>query len=243
MRNTRRRLPLQGSHLPNASPPVPRAHSHVVPIGIIAGATVGGVAALTILVLFGANFLRKCSRGTICDEKPAIRSGVSGESSEGNHGIPRLATEPSFRSSAFLIGSEAHGRSSSVSTEISGISTLDVPLAAATPTANAFLRSSLVCDVEPAHNFQMPTRGDSTEVRHEEKSSSSPAILRQVEVERDPASHSSALPDYDAAEGDTGESIAYGLSPDGDSMQAQLAALREEVARLRDHVDAPPRYE
>lgn len=130
---------------PNASPPVPRAHSHVVPIGIIAGATVGGVAALTILVLFGANFLRKCSRGTICDEKPAIQSGASGESSEGNHGIPRLATEPSFRSSAFLIGSEAHGRSSSVSTEISGISTLDVPLAAATPTANAFLRSSLVC--------------------------------------------------------------------------------------------------
>ncbi|KAI0800514.1 hypothetical protein C8Q74DRAFT_420862 [Fomes fomentarius] len=217
-----------------ASSPV-GAHSHDVSVGIIAGATVGGVAALTVLVLLAVNYVRKRSpRGTSRDEKP-VRSSASGEKFEGDDGVPvpRLPAEPYSRSGALLIGSASHGRSSS-SRCLSTESALDVHLAATIPAAIA-------------SGFQMPAQGasDSTEVRHEEKLSSSPATLRQVEVEveRDLASHPSALPDHDAGEGDAGEPIARRLSPDGDSMQVQLAALREEVARLRDHFDAPPRYE
>ena len=224
--------------------------------GVIAGAVVGGIVAL-VLAILGAILLRRRTRALpvvpVRDDK-LLWASKSGP--DDSYHKPNLPPEPSS-ASVLLITPGNRSRTTSLSqgratgTEVSyGASSeshyATTPLS---PSTYGMTPNRDFDQVYSTTSSPAPTGPEVSGGRGSlEKSSAGPTTTHVLVAD---GGAESLSPPHAPTPGHEPSSVGSTTESPSEqpptvvnvALQAQLAALQEEVARLREHFDAPPRYE
>ncbi|KAI0756230.1 hypothetical protein C8Q80DRAFT_1127378 [Daedaleopsis nitida] len=205
------------------------------PAGVIAGATIGGIVVL-VLVFLGACLLRRRRRNARLPILPT-------ESEKGGIGVygtdlppePSSATRllPGPSSAAGLQPTTEYPSSVSPSTANSNSATV--------PTASSFSSHMESQGGEPyiSHDMEKPPVVAGSDEPVDAPEAETGVVAPQAGGPRELAAFEAAEEAQQAPEVVARHRVSTGSA----ALHVQLAALQEEVARLREHVDAPPRYE
>ncbi|KAI0714737.1 hypothetical protein C8Q76DRAFT_727907 [Earliella scabrosa] len=199
--------------------------------GVIAGAVVGGIVAL-VLAILGAILLRRRTRALpVVPVRDDNLLWASKSGPDDSYHKPNLPPEPS--SASFLLISPGN-RSRTTSLSQGRATGTEVSYGASSESHYATTPlSPSTYGMTPNRDFDQVYSTTSSPAPTGPEVSGGRGSLEKSSAGHEPSSVGSTT-ESPSEQPPTVVNVA---------LQAQLAALQEEVARLREHFDAPPRYE